>query len=379
MKKPKAALLLLIIAAVFVHSLTYGATSGATSGADFLKIPKSARAIGLGDSYTAVIGDATAIEYNPAAMNLIENFAVSMMYQSWIDTTYALYVSAAVKHYGFVFGGSVFFVNYNGLTSYDLFGAAMGEYHPFDLNVKAAMSLDGGMLIPALTGFSLGATVSMIERSLVEDNSVGFTFDLGANYQTSMGRLQIVQDGHFAHIPIYLGLSVQNLGYSASAITPVKVTFGIATEIVSNLLVSIDTSVEYGRPFLYKMGIEYTLWNVLTLRTGFNLGRDTGNLSFGVGLRYPKYFRDLRFDYAFSYMGVLGNNHNFSIYADFPIFKDKVESLYQRGIYHYVRGEFELARQCWEQALSLDPENKMIKKKLEELDRFEELSQMIDE
>lgn len=352
---------------------------GLTSGADFLKIPKSARAIGLGDSYTAIINDATAIEYNPAAMNLIENLAVSMMFQTWIDNTYAMYLSAAARHYGLVFGGSAYLVNYNGLTGYDLYGAAESEYHPFDLNLKAAVSLEGGTISSRLTGFSLGATVSFIERNLVEDNSAGMTFDLGANYTTSLGRLQIVRDGHFSHVPIYLGLAVQNLGFSTGSITPVKATLGVAVGIMTNLLVSMDSSVEYGRPFLYKMGAEYTVVNFLILRAGFNLGKDTGNLSFGIGLRYPKYFNNLRFDYAFSYLGVLGNNHNFSIYAEFPAFQNRVEMLYQRGIYHYIRGEYALARQCWKDALAIDPENKMVKKKLEELDQFERMSRNIDE
>lgn len=359
-------------------SFTVSKGMGLTSGADFLKIPRSARAIGLGDSYTAVIGDVTAIEYNPAAMNTIENFAVSMMYQKWVDTSYAMYASGAFKYYGFTFGASLFVLDYGGFSQYDDFGNLVEEFHPFDLNLKLGLAVDGGMLFNFLTGFSVGGTISIIERKLVADNSLGFTFDVGINYETSFAKLQMINDGHFAHIPLYFGFSLQNLGTAARAITPVKATLGIASEVISNFLISIDASLEYGRPVLYKMGFEYTLLDMFIFRLGFNLGKDTGNLNFGLGFRYPNYFNDFRVDYSFSYMGVIGNNHNVSVYIDFPVFVNEVEVFYQKGIYHYVRGEFEKAKAQWESALELDPENKVISKKLEEVERMIKLSEMID-
>lgn len=358
--------------------LIFSKANALTSGADFLKIPRSARAIGLGDSYTAIIGDVTAIEYNPAAMNTIENFGVSMMYQKWLDTSYAMYLSGAFKYYGLTFGSSLFVLDYGGFTQYDDLGNAIGEYNPFDMNIKFGVALDGGMLFNFLTGFSVGGCISIIERKLVADNSLGFTFDLGINYETSLAQLQMVQDGHLAHIPLYFGFSIQNLGTAARAITPVKTTLGIATEVVSNFLISMDASLEYGRPLLYKMGFEYTLLDMFIFRLGFNLGKDTGNLNFGLGFQYPNYFNDFRVDYAFSYMGAVGNNHNVSIYIDFPIFVNEVEVLYQEGIYHYVRGEYEKAKVKWEQALKLEPENKVIQKKLEDIDKMIQLSEMID-
>lgn len=372
----KARLLIFtIIIMLTTMSIIHSAT---TTGADFLKIPKSARAIGLGDSYTAIIGDSTAIEYNPAALNTVQSFAVSMMYQGWIDNTYGLYLSTAIRRYDFVFAGSLYFVNYGGLDAFDPYGALQNQYFPHDLNIKFALSFDSGLIFPKLTGLSFGASVSILERSMVDEGTVGFTFDIGVNYETSFGRLQMAKGGYFANVPIYLGFSMQNLGYAVSSITPVKTTIGLAVGLFTNFIVSLDTAVEYGRPFLYKMGFEYAIKNIIILRTGFNLGKDTGNLSFGVGLRYPRYFRDLRFDYAFSYMGVLGNNHNFSVYMDFPSLSDRVERYYRKGIYHYIRGEYELAREYWDKALVIDPENKLIKKKLDNLNKLLELNRKIE-
>jgi len=294
------------------------------------------------------------------------------MYQDWIGDSSAYYLSGAFKIYDFVVGSSLFVLDYHGFNSYGSLGELEDSYSPFDLNWKVAISADGGVLFDFLTGFSVGATLSLIERKLIEDNSVGMTFDLGINYETSLARLQMVKDGHFSNVPIYLGFSLQNLGFSASAITPVKSSLGVSMEMLSNLMISMDMSVEYGRPFIYKMGAEYTLWDILILRTGFNLGKDTGNLNFGLGVKYDdfSFANTIRMDYSFSFMGAIGNNHNISLYLDFPFFVDEAEMYYQKGIYHFVRGEYEKAREYWYLGLEVNPEHFLIKKKLENLERL---------
>ncbi|OHD53926.1 MAG: hypothetical protein A2014_00805 [Spirochaetes bacterium GWF1_49_6] len=349
-----------------------------TSESDFLKIPKSARAIGLGDSYTSIIGDSTAIEYNPAAMNTIENFALSFMYQSWIDNAYACYLSGAMKIYDFVIGTSLYYVDYGGFSHYDAYGMLLSEYQPHDICWKAAISMDGGLLFDFLTGFSVGIGAGVIGRGLADFGTWGLTLDLGINYTFTLQRLGFKYDSDLFRMPINAGFALQNIGFTGDTAAPLKGTLGISAGLAKDLYLSLDVALEYGRPFLYKMGIEYTLFNILILRTGFNLGRDTGNLAFGLGLRYPEYFNDLRLDYAFSYMGALGNNHNFSLYVDFPVFVDQVSQYYQQGIYHYLHGDYELAKEKWLKALAIDPENKLVRKKLDDLEKLMKLNQMVD-
>ncbi|OHD57380.1 MAG: hypothetical protein A2Y33_07810 [Spirochaetes bacterium GWF1_51_8] len=353
-------------------------TSALTSESDFMKIPRSARAIGLGDSYTSIIGDSTAIEYNPAAMNTIDNLALSFMFQNWIDNTFSCYLSGAMKFYDVVIGTSIYYIDYGGFTQYDLYGAPVNTYHPFDLNWKAAVSVDGGLLFDFLTGFSVGGCVSVIGRSMTETGTWGLSFDAGINYTATLDKLGLHYDHAFFKMPFNIGFAMQNIGFTGDSVTPLKATLGLSMAIVKELMLSMDVAIEYGRPFLYKMGIEYTLFNILILRTGFNLGKETGNLAFGLGLRYPEYFNDLRVDYAFSYLGALGNNHNVSVYADFPVFVDQVAHLYQEGIYHYIHGQYELAKEKWLKALELDPENKLVKKKLTDLEELLKLNLIIE-
>lgn len=349
-----------------------------TSGADFLRLPTSARAIGLGGSYTSILGDITAMEHNPAAMNTLQNISASLMYQSWIDDSYSIYASGAKRFGDFVLGGSALFFGYGGFESFGSVGELLGESNPFDLNLKAAVSMDGGVLIPALTGFSVGATLSFVERALVEDHAAGMTMDLGINYETSLARLQMISDERFESVPIYLGAAVKNLGFTAGTTTPMDFTLGLGVEPLSNLLVAMDFSLEYGRSVVFKCGVEYEIFDLLSLRAGFNLGKDTGNLSFGLGFEIPGLWNAARLDYAFSYLGILGVNHNLSIYVDIPSFVNEFDTLYQQGIYHFIRGNYDEAREAWEAAAELDPSDARVIKKLDELEKYESMSEELE-
>lgn len=342
--------------------------SAVTSGSDFLKIPRSARAIALGESYTAVIDDPTAMDYNPAALNTIKNIAVAMMYQSWIDNSYGLSMAGGYRFGDFVIGASIFWFNYGGLTVYDYYGLQSGQYNPSDLNIKAGLSIDSGILFDLLRGLSFGATVSVIDRNLVDQTLWGFSMDAGINYKTTIGKLFNITDAYLlatlGKLPINAGFAVQNIGFAADSVTPVKFSGGLAVSPFSDMIISMDLSKDvYNTPWMFKMGAEYTLIEMISLRIGFNLGRDTGNISMGLGIRYPMLFNTLRFDYAFTPLGVLGNNHNFSLYGEFK-FDIKWEDYYQKGVYYFNKKDYLKTREMWRQAKTMDPENTMIGERL---------------
>lgn len=365
------ALCLMLFSSMFCPTRLFPAV---TSGADFLKIPRSARAIALGESYTAVIDDPTAIDYNPAALNTMRNLAVSLMYQSWIDNTYGAYAALGYRFRDLVIGGSFYFFNYGGITEYDYFGNEAGSYFPYDMNIKVAASLDGGFLWNALKGFSVGATFSAISRSMISESQWGLAVDAGINYKTVLGNFIKVEDealkSYFNRLPIDIGFVIQNLGYASETVTPVRFSAGLAVTAIPDLIVSMDLTKDvYNTPWMFKMGFEYTLFEILSLRTGFNLGRDTGNVAMGLGLRYPMLFNNLRFDYAFTPLGVLGNNHNFSFYGEF-FFDVSASDFLEKGKIYMYKGEYLKARDMWEKAYHLDPENNEIKENLLTINRI---------
>lgn len=342
--------------------------SAVTSGSDFLKIPRSARAIALGESYTAVIDDPTAIDYNPAALNTINNIAIAMMYQSWIDNSYGLNLAGGYRIRDIVIGASVYWFNYGGLTEYDYYGIQSGQYNPNDLNIKAAVSIDSGILFDMLRGLSFGASLSVIDRNLINESLWGFSFDAGINYKTTIGKIFNISDPYmletFGKLPVNAGFAVQNIGFAADTVTPVKFSGGLAASLFPDFILSLDLSKDvYNTPWMFKMGAEYTFLEMISLRLGFNLGKDTGNLSMGLGIRYPMLFNTLRFDYAFTPLGILGNNHNFSLYGEFK-FDIKSEDYYQKGIYYFNKKDYLKTREMWRQARNLDPESETVGERL---------------
>lgn len=359
----------LFMGCIFSLSIGY---SGITSGADFLKIPRSARAIALGDSYTAVIDDATAIDYNPAAMNTIKNLALSAMYQTWFANSYTAYASGAYRFHDLVIGASAYYLNYGGLDSFDNYGNLLAQYDPYDLNIKAGFSMDGGFLFSALRGFSFGAALSGVQRKLLEQTVYGLSVNGGLNYKTTLGRFINLQDEYLkaliGNIPIYAGLSLQNIGYSPDTLAPLKISLGMAVGLLPDFYVSMDFSKEYyDTLFMWKCGVEYTIAEILTLRSGFIMGKDTGNVSFGLGVKYPFLFNTIRFDYAFTPLGTLGNNHNLSVYSEF-LFNATTENYYQKGMYYYAKKDYLKCKEMWNHALELEPNNKIIKDKLNKLE-----------
>jgi len=399
---------------------------GITSGADFLRIPKSARAIGLGESSASIIGDSTALDYNPAVMNTIRKMAFSSMYQTWIDNTFGIYGNGVFRLGVFVLGASCYYFDYGGFSQYDSLGNLVNTFNPHDISLRLGLSFDGILLSDYLEGFSMGASLAGIERKMLDEMVFGLLCDIGANYSFNLASFGLPTNNYFSGIPINVGASLQNIGFQAADITPVKFTIGISAGLVTNLIFSMDLSTEYGRIFIFKMGLEYTLFNIIILRAGFNLGKDIGNYTCGAGIRIPFYFNDLRVDYAFSPLGIMGYNHNVSLYIDFPFEKkdyekiknkaeiyydqgkinkaqemlekiseikaddltisnriieiknknnkNKLDLYYQRGVFYYIKGDYKKALEIWEKAYEQFPLEKMLSDKIEEVKKVIEMN-----
>ncbi|MBI4218145.1 MAG: hypothetical protein HY610_03425, partial [Elusimicrobia bacterium] len=68
-----------------------------SSGAQFLKLPVSARAIGMGEAYGSVAEGAEAIYWNPAGLGREEGKSVSVMHAVYFQNIYYDFVSYAQK------------------------------------------------------------------------------------------------------------------------------------------------------------------------------------------------------------------------------------------------------------------------------------------
>jgi hypothetical protein len=95
----------------------------------------------------------------------------------------------------------------------------------------------------------------------------------------------------------------------------------------------------------------------------------------GLGLRYPLLFDNVRFDYAFTPLGVLGNSHYFSLYAEFK-FNVRAEDYFMKGVYYFSKRDYINTRKMWTKAVELEKDNSLYRErlvKIEEIITIQEL------
>lgn len=161
--------------------------------------------------------------------------------------------------------------------------------------------------------FSFGVTTKYATENLVREKKSTFLFDAGLVFRTGFRSL-------------YLAATVRNFGPDVTFINesyplPQTFKFGVSTYLIApnnsfllqsdsqSLLVSFDLSHPRDYDEQYNVGMEYTLMDMLALRTGYNINYDEKSLTFGIGLM----IKDFRLDYAYEPFGkILDSVHKFT-------------------------------------------------------------------
>src|SRR5580704_17462652 len=75
----------------------FSSSANGTTAAEFLQLGVGARALTMGQAYTAVADDATAVYWNPAGMTQIENRSATVMHTAYIASSFFDYGAYAQK------------------------------------------------------------------------------------------------------------------------------------------------------------------------------------------------------------------------------------------------------------------------------------------
>ncbi|MEA2062622.1 MAG: PorV/PorQ family protein [Gemmatimonadota bacterium] len=183
----------------------YGRVEGYSSvgrrSAEFLSIPVSARSVGMGDAYTAVVDDISAIYYNPAGLAFLEKTEFMFTRVSMPSEVRYNFAAAAVP----LADGQWVIGGFYGMLSMDpieettiLLPNGTGR------EVDAYSQVLGGSVAYNFSDrFSAGVSVKHVFEDYWSTTAQAVAFDIGTNYHTDfMGR------------ELKLGLSIQNLGTS---------------------------------------------------------------------------------------------------------------------------------------------------------------------
>ncbi len=316
------------------------AQSFAGSGAAFLKIPVGARAVSMGNAYTAAANDVTSLHWNPAGLSRMGRKELSFMHaelfaeQRYDFIGYGMPLGAGSREVSeindapflsgdartrtpfsssWAMGFSAIYMSHGSLEGRDEVGRKTGDFGASDF----AFSLGLSRKVTQRSYF--GATVKTLRESIGSENASGFAADLG--YMTRMPRFS-------------LGLSVLNLGPSLKFASekyalPLTLATGAGYAMGGGFILSADYKHRMNdNVSSLGAGAEFNVMNNFSLRAGYisqltNLNKSSGGskgladqltgLGMGFGFRAFK----SQIDYALTPMGELGLTQRLSLTARF--------------------------------------------------------------
>lgn len=297
----------------------FNSASVGTTGADFLNLGVSARAEAMGEAYSAVADEASALYWNPAAMTQISGRSATLMHAPYLNSSYYDYAAYAQKlgERSAVGADLQYFSTGKSITETDENDTELGSFTPYDLAfalgyavmIDDSKSPDGG-----LTGDSVGVSVKYVQSKIL-NSAQTLAVDLG-----------ILSRSYFED-RLRVAFTATNIGgvlkyEQAGERLPMAFRAGTAYKISDDWTSALDVVVPWDDTMYVALGEEYWLLNGPTwrfaARAGFSsetvsdLGGFSG-VSAGVGIG----LKSMMVDYSFTPMSGLGDAQRISLTYSF--------------------------------------------------------------
>jgi len=287
-------------------SLLLASDPGTTTG-ELLKIPVGARAIGMGEAYTAAADDVSALEWNPAGLSYAQQKEASFMHSSLIEDVHYEHAAFMSPADNYSWGVSMGYLGYGDIAGYS--NAAPGGT-PVALGNQSAYSsvLNGGLSSMIYDRLSLGMTGMILREALAGESANTFAANLGAIFGLASHRWS----GDYR-----LGFSVLNLGPGLKYVSerdplPRKIKLGASAMHIEELPLNLtaDVTMPNDNSSYISLGSEYWFRDLIALRLGYAGSNDQGKgLRLGMGLK----LREFLFDYAYGSFGDFGATHRIEL------------------------------------------------------------------
>lgn len=321
-----------LVLIILIGTFTYAQNPNlGTSGAQFLQIPVSARAAGLGGAVVGLTDDASSVFWNPAGLVKINSFQAHFSYMDWFNLfDFNAAVIAFNSGDAGVFAASMIVFNTDEMeiTTEEQPNGTGRFFDAQDLAVGASYA-------KFLTDrFSVGLTVKYIYQRIWNEVADGFAFDIGTQYRLDFQNLTIAMSmSNFGGELSFDGpdLNVvydKDKNYPLSRLTPAKLQtagyplplnfqVGIGFDIYQQDFIKIKGGIDAIHPNDNKerlhLGTEFSFFDRLFLRGGYKYNYDDEDFTFGAGVNYPVSNAGIHFDYAYSMFNILPNVHRISL------------------------------------------------------------------
>ncbi len=231
---------------------------------DSIFIKPDARARGMGESVMAQSGSPSALLYNPAGLGTVSGMAFSAGSYLGLAGTGSVFLSGVLPVSFGTFGLGLSYFGLPDDTFIDSSGQSMGKIsnNDFDILLGFGKSLNRDLIF--------GTGMKIISGKKVSVASGGFGIDAGMIYK-------------FSGVPgkdgvLSVGLAMKDLLLTAN------LNLGINYQL-TGFPVSFENDISY---YMYgqvfdRIGFEYIINNMFSIRAGYKIGYDLGALSLGIG------------------------------------------------------------------------------------------------
>jgi long-subunit fatty acid transport protein len=300
-----------------------------TAGALFLKVGMNIRSAGMGEATTAVVGDASSVFSNPAALASLEKKQVLVSDAEWL---------AGIRFVGGVFAFpygsngaaavSAICVDYGEMpmVSEQQADVVAGTFRPRDLalGISYARRWTDRLMV--------GGSFKYIDESIAEYHSKGVAFDFGTVYFTGFRSLRLAMstnnfgpdmsfDGSYVD-KYYIGTAyVERAKVFGGYDLPLNFRVGLAYDFELSPTSMVTAAVDATHPNDYServhLGAEYSWGKTVFLRAGYITNAEEMDFSAGCGFNLKTSLGTAAVDYAYTNFGVFKAVHRFGVGVSF--------------------------------------------------------------
>lgn len=295
---------LIFIATLFSPPLLFaGITKEDAGRADsFLNFAGSARSLSMGQAFSAVADDSSAVYWNPAGLRLLDRKDIVTMYSTLQQDTNFGFLSYGqpTQNLG-TFGVGIVNLQSNEFKRRNEVGDSLGTFK----SQNSAFLLSHGFRIGE--NWNAGSTLKVVRQDLDGFSATGFGADMGLLYrfftrwQAGLAIRNIV--------PAQLKLNSETEQF------PVDLRMGLAFQANKQLMLSSDLGKAESQSIKLRLGSEWKFNEMVSFRGGVNESDISAGLGFNIG--------NWGIDYAFGYnlfsqnIQNEGGNHNFGFNLKF--------------------------------------------------------------
>ena len=306
----------------------YGDSRSGTTGFQFLKIAPDARSVGMGEAFTAVVNDMSAVYWNPAGIAQLDS---SIIHAQVGQTNYFSHINLQQIAIAKKIRPSVFLAAHleylsTGYMNVTTEFAPTGNGQQFNFS---DLALGISMAKTLTDNFSFGFTAKYIREGIATVYTKNIVSDFGFQYNIGKGNTRFAVGVSNFGSPTSAGGSFTKLTFGGDATyknfekinVPSVFRLGVATDVIkkNNQLLTIAAQLNHptDNNESVNVGVEYGWHKTLFGRMGYQFGTDESYLpSFGIGLLVKRKFGNIRFDYGFQAKKLLGVVHRISLTAD---------------------------------------------------------------